>query len=252
MTINRLGNRRESVRLRILSWNVEKLKAGREAIATKITSHGADLVALQEFQPGERGNELINLLAEAGYSVTIAGTGMGIRNVLFAKVPISPAAPPTSLPGEQWSGFWLEAIAGPLTLSFLHIPVLGYRRERQLYCDAVLKHCNDSCSTFLAVIGDLNTAPPGADEPGNRLPGGKWLRDLSELGWVEAWRHLNPTAEEYSWYSRLGNGFRIDQAWLSLSLTQHLVGSAFDHSAREEDLSDHSILLLDLEGIPRC
>lgn len=163
---------------------------------------------------------------------------------------ISLASPPDRLPREQWSGFWLEATVGPLTLSFLHIPVIGYRRERQLYCDAVLQRCKVSCSSLYAVVGDLNTTPPGIDEPGKRLAGGKWLRDLSELGWVDAWRHVNRSAEEYSWYSRIGNGFRIDQAWLSPLLAQHLVGATFDHSAREEDLSDHSILLLDFEGIP--
>lgn len=236
--------------MRILSWNVEKLKAERQAIASKITSHRADLVALQEFQPGDRGRELINLLDQAGYSVTIAGsTGKGICNALFSKVPISPATPPGSLPGEQWSGFWLESVAGPLSLSFVHIPVLGYRRERQLYCDAILKRCTDSHSVLHAIVGDLNTTPPGVNEPGKRLPGGKWLRDLAGLGWLEAWRHVNTTAEEYSWYSRFRNGFRIDQAWLSPSLAQHLVGAALDHSARDEDLSDHSILLVDFEGL---
>jgi exodeoxyribonuclease III len=234
--------------LRILSWNVQRLKAARQAIATKLIVHDPDLVALQEFQPGERGRQLIGLLANAGYSVTAAGdTGHSICNVLFSRLPIVSGTPPASLPGAQWSGFWLEAIAGPLTLSILHIPVLTYARERQLYCDAVLERCRDCGSVAHVIIGDLNASPPGPDEPGRRLAGSKWLQNLSDLRWVEAWRSVNPGIEEYSWYSRWQNGFRLDQAWLPPSLLQHLRAAAFDHSAREEQLSDHSILLLDLD-----
>jgi hypothetical protein len=40
---------------------------------------------------------------------------------------------------------------------------------------------------------------------------------------------------------------KLDQAWLSPSLIQHLRRAALDYSAREENLSDHSILLLDLD-----
>jgi hypothetical protein len=223
-------------------------EAPRGAVATKITSHSADLVALQEFQPGERGRHLIELLATAGYSATIAGdTGNGICNALFSRLPILAGAPPAGLPGEQWSGFWLEATVGPLTLSFLHIPVLSYPRERQFYCDAVIDRCRACGPALHAIIGDLNATPPGPDEPGRKLPGSRWLRTLSDLGWAEAWRKINPQAEEYSWCSRYENGFRLDQAWLSPPLVEHLEVAAFDHSARDERLSDYSILLLDIE-----
>lgn len=233
--------------MRILSWNVQRLKAPRQTIATKITAQNPDLVALQEFQPGDRGRYLIALLADAGYSATVAGeTGHGICNALFSRRPIVSGTPPAGLPGEQWSGFWLEAAAGPLTLSILHMPVLSYPLERRLYCEAALDRCRGGGLGLHAIIGDLNATPPGPDEPGRKLADSKWLKDLSELGWVEGWRSANPAVEEYSWYSRYGNGFRLDQAWLSPSLVQHLRRVAFDHSAREQDLSDHSILLLDL------
>lgn len=232
--------------MRILSWNVQRLKAPRQALVIKITAQNPDLIALQEFQPGEPGGQLIGVLAKAGYSVTVAGD-RGICNALFSRLPIVSRTPPTSLPGEQWSGFWLEAAAGPLTFCVLHIPVLTYARERQLYCEAVLGHCRDCGPALRAIIGDLNATPPGPDEPGKKLAGSKWPQDLSDLGWIDAWRSLNPRVEEHSWYSRYGNGFRLDQAWLSPPLAQYVRRATFDHSARAENLSDHSILLLDLD-----
>lgn len=235
--------------MRILNWNVQRLRAQRQAIATKVVAHESDLVALQEFQPGSRGSELIELFVAAGYSVTVAGnTGNGICNALFSRLPITSHMPPGSLPREQWSGFWLEAVVGPLTLSILHMPVLKYVEQRRLYCDLVLDRCRD-CGPLHAIIGDLNATPPGPNEPGRKLAGSKWLQNLSDLGWIEAWRSVNRGAGEYSWYSypRWRNGYRLDQAWLSPPLVHHLQSAAFDHTAREEDLSDHSILLLDLD-----
>jgi exonuclease III len=97
-------------------------------------------------------------------------------------------------------------------------------------------------------LGDLNTTRHFVDEAGKTVPGNQHLAALEEMGWIEALRTCYPGPQAGSWYSTIGNGFRVDQAWLSPPLINRLVSAELDHSVRLAGYSDHSLLVVELEG----
>ena len=60
------------------------------------------------------------------------------------------------------------------------------------------------------LLGDFNTGRHRLDETGATFRQTANLGRLSALGYVDAWRAVNPNKRDASWVSRAGNGFRID------------------------------------------
>ncbi len=71
-------------------------------------------------------------------------------------------------------------------------------------------------------------------------------RELRHVGYTETWRHCNHEGREYSWYGR-GRAFRIDHAFASPPLLERLHGCVYSHHERETGVSDHSMLIVDIE-----
>ena len=68
------------------------------------------------------------------------------------------------------------------------------------------------------LVGDLNTGAHRVDETGKTFVCAEHFGKLSAPGWTDMWRHHNPGATEWTWYSKLnggarGNGFRLDHAF---------------------------------------
>jgi exodeoxyribonuclease-3 len=64
----------------------------------------------------------------------------------------------------------------------------------------------------------------------------------AEHGLTDAFRHLHPTAAEYSWVGRTGDGYRYDHVFCSASLCPLIASCQYVHEPREDGLSDHSAL----------
>jgi len=61
----------------------------------------------------------------------------------------------------------------------------------------------------------------------------------------------NPGVTECTWYSKLkrgarGNGFRLDHAFATPSLTPHIISCRYSHAEREAGTSDHSIVIVEI------
>jgi exodeoxyribonuclease-3 len=234
--------------MRILSWNVERLKAGAPAIADEILRHKPDVVALQEFQPGRSGIAVAGLFEAEGFSFRHdTPFGKGFCSVIFSRVPAEAVPTPDGLPPDNWSSYWTEATCGGLGVSCLHIPIPKYAAHRKKFWDTALRHSHTMSGNLHLLIGDLNTTRHGIDELGTVVSGDHWLRDLEAGGWNEAWRTANSDLREYSWYSKTKNGFRVDQAWLSPTASRSLSNARMDHVGRMAGLSDHSMLIVDLD-----
>jgi exonuclease III len=105
------------------------------------------------------------------------------------------------------------------------------------------------------LLGDTNSGLPEVDEEvpvfGPREEA--WLRALESSGWRDGFRHLHADRRSYTWYSpNGGNGFRLDQAFLSRALlarlrgVRHVWGRPRGSSAVRESLSDHAAVIVDL------
>ena len=77
---------------------------------------------------------------------------------------------------------------------------------------------------------------------------------------IDTWRHLNPSATEYTYYSKYPNrrnkqerssqnhnGFRLDYVFVSPPLRDGIISARHVHHVREQELSDHSIVVSELD-----
>ncbi len=99
------------------------------------------------------------------------------------------------------------------------------------------------------IMGDFNTGSNRLDktDKGARFHCAEYITMLGQANLEDAWRHVHSEKREYSWYSRSHNGFRIDHAFVSRSIKQKIRSCWYDHSIREEQLSDHSAMILEME-----
>ena len=70
-----------------------------------------------------------------------------------------------------------------------------------------------------------------------------FYRALAKYQLHDAFRHLNPKTQEYSWVGRKGDGYRYDHCFVSLDLLSLVRDCYYLHEPRAEKLSDHSALI---------
>ncbi len=246
--------------MRIVFWNI---RAGGGCRVAAIVGHlerwKPDVVALCEFRATPPSAEIARLLAAGGlpHQHTTADQKLPSANAILvaARWPLSRVRPQS---GPAEPGRWLLTIVGapqPLALGAMHVPnrVTG---RKYIFHDAVLALVHRWRRGPAVLLGDTNSGHPGIDEEvavfGPREAG--WLRALDGHGWIDAFRHLHGDRRAYTWYSpNGGNGFRIDQAFVNVSLRPRLRAMRYqwarspDARAKFTMVSDHAALLLDLE-----
>lgn len=238
--------------MRVISWNIQRIlkRVGGKRIAEALLRQRPDVIALNEASSGEIFQELSGSLRHDGF-VPIAHEAQRFifRTIAFVNTDASLIAMPPPLPKDD--PFWIELRVGDTSISAAYIPPPGpaYAASRSAHWEAAVSIARNVGDRRHLIIGDLNTTLHGVDEIGARVPGEHWLKALEQCRWTEGWRAKNSNAaigDRYSWYSRSRAGFRLDQAWLSPALTSSLVGAEMDHGVRENGLSDHSMLIIDL------
>ncbi|MFJ3934454.1 hypothetical protein [Streptomyces sp. NPDC090029] len=88
-----------------------------------------------------------------------------------------------------------------------------------------------------------------ATSPRNKVFGAweyAFYDSFQAVGLTDAFRHLHPDKVAHSWYGRSGNGFRFDHLFVSSCLADRVLACDYHHQAREEGLSDHSVMTLHL------
>ena len=104
------------------------------------------------------------------------------------------------------------------------------------------------------LIGDTNSGRIGLDEEASVF--GKredaWMKSVEDAGWSDAFRHAHGEERAYTWYSpNGGNGFRLDQTFLSCSVSESLREPSYEWAyAREGErqrFSDHAAQIIDLD-----
>jgi len=71
--------------------------------------------------------------------------------------------------------------------------------------------------------------------------------DLIEGGWSDAWKQINQGKLDYSWFSHKNNGVRLDYLFFFPKLLGFLIACEFSSYERENNFSDHSLLIAELE-----
>jgi endonuclease/exonuclease/phosphatase family metal-dependent hydrolase len=254
--------------LRVLTWNVAGRLTRLDEQADRVLGHGADVVCLQEVIPSALARWVSRLQA-AGYAVAASAVLPDAPRVhrlgvlIAARHPLSPGRPPPVVP---WPERLLAADVHParwpraLRVVCLHAPLSqspGQAKVRTF--EAVLASLAALGDQIPSVLcGDLNTPRYEAREgtiqtfaqtrTGRLRPGFGERHDHAERailsgppGWRDAFRALRGyEARDRSWRTGRHPGYRLDHILVSPGLTP--ITCAYDHSVREDGLSDHSAM----------
>lgn len=207
--------------------------------------HEADVLVVSEFRGGDSATRLRAALAEAGYRHQSAlapppgrnGVLIAARRAFREKGPVSAAVPEpyrmvrVELDGVRLSGVYMPNLLAKVPYWEALIAALGAERHHPALA-----------------IGDFNTCRAYVDEPGAIDATAHFIDKAEAIGFSDLWRRRYPEGREFSWYSTRGNGFRIDHAFLSPALEMRAGVVRYSHAERIERLSDHSPLILDVEG----
>lgn len=241
--------------MRVLTWNIRH-GGGRRlpGIIGALRHHDPDVLVLTEYRVGLG---LEAALAEAGWRHQI-GTNPPARanGVLVAAhhvlelVPPGPEAPQLQ---ERFVEVRLPGVG--LRLTAVHIPTQGDRRgkpdserwDKRSFWLALLAVARGRIDDAHVIIGDYNTGSNTHDAQGMPFTCSEQLAELEAMGWVDAWCRRHPDEPDFTWFSSKGNGFRVDHGHLSPDLAARLVGAFHSHHEREQGLSDHASLTVDLD-----
>ncbi len=267
--------------MRIATWNVNSLKARLEKLEWWVDRAQPDVILLQETKladtevPREAFEKLGYALAHHGApggrnGVAIASK-VGLDEVItnFGR-PLAPAH--TDAPDDEpfAEPRMISAVCGGVRVVSIYAP--NGRKVGSPFYDAKLVWF-DRLSTWLTerapsepllVGGDFNVAPadidvwdPAACNGGTHVsPRERAAFDtLCAWGLVDAYRHLHPEPERYSWWDyRAGLfhknfGMRIDTCLVTKPLVPRIVWAEIDREARKGKPipSDHAPVVVDLD-----
>ncbi len=245
--------------MRLLTWNLQHGVGARRMphLALALLEHAPDLVVLTEWRRAV-GGQIAGVLADHGLTQQASSEPRERQNgiLVAARTPLRVEPAPASIEHRLWldlclpeAGIWVTGV---------HVPCSGDERQeaRRVRVLAALAELGRARAGLdHAILGDLNLGRHGIDEAGATFTGTAFLGRLATLGYVDAWRRMNPDGREYSWHDHDGAGFRIDHALLSPGLAPRLRSARYSHGERELGLSDHSVLVVDLardQGTPGC
>lgn len=231
--------------LRVLTWNIQRGGGRRlDEIAECITSHDPDVIVLTEYGRNLRAEGFLSTLAGRGWEHHLHSEPPKWSNgvLIAARLPISSHSFGDGMPParERWLGV---EVAG-INLTGIYFPL---EDAQPAHWDHLLAHAPRLSDERHIITGDFNTGRHWLDEDRDVLKHARYIDELEGLGWQEGWRRLHPEGREYTWYSRVGNGFRLDHAFLSPALLPRLVSAEYSHKERASGVSDHSVLLTEFE-----
>jgi exodeoxyribonuclease-3 len=259
-------------RIRVVSWNVNGIRARWPRLAELLSEQQPDVVCLQETRcPDHRFpyGRLRDLGYEAQHSCGQGGAGVAI----LVRADHEVAARSLALDHDHAmaAGRWLQVSLNGLTISSVYVPAGSLDEEsdaeaKLAFLEAIARQVYGEQERPMLIAGDFNVAPTDQDvyEP-------QWLTDSSHTGaaeresvreiiaegeLVDVYRRLHPSERGYTcWDQRDGHyardyGLRIDLALASEHLTPYVTHCDVNHSYRQGSKpSNHAPLEIELEPV---
>jgi exodeoxyribonuclease-3 len=236
--------------LKLLTWNIRQGGSNKRIprIVEQLGKHSPDVLLLTEYWEGEKGESIKYLLRDNGYRYIVTSNGGAKQNsLLFASLhPFDVVAPLYRSKSNRQR--WLEIVFPQYELHIvgIHIPTNNNNVQEKLeFWEEVNSFAKTRCNSKTVIMGDYNTGL-AEDAQGAPFVGQQCMQELIDVGWIDVWRHTHGTFSGYSWYSTKGNGFRIDHIFAAPCLKGSILEAYFSHQERLEGLSDHSILVVEL------
>ena len=229
--------------MKVTTWNIRHGGGNRiNEIIKWIENHDTDYFVITEYRNNENGLLLSKALAECGYlfqlmpqieknknTVMIASkhefTGVYFHNEL----------------GDDYSRV-IKVEDDEIIIYGVYFP---QKNEKKKIFEFLLNEMNQQADKTRIFIGDFNTGKPYIDEEKKTFYCSEYI-DAIEKSHVDAWRCINKDKREYSWYSNLGNGFRVDHVFINQSDKNKIAQCFYLHEKRIDKTSDHSIMEVEL------
>jgi exodeoxyribonuclease-3 len=258
--------------MRLITWNVNSLKARWPRVPELLAAHAPDVVCLQETKLAAEAFPH-EALAEVGYAAVEASEGRWNGVALLVPVGTTIDDPVRELPGNPVpeEARWIEGTVGGVRVVSVYVPngreVANEWYGRKLeFLDAMRARLATLVAQGPTVVaGDFNVAPTdedvwdlGAFPPGSTHvtePERDALTALHELGMVDAQRAVLPEGRAFTWWDYRGGSFHKDHGLrIDLALVAGLTVQAVevDRALRRNNEagdkpSDHAPLIVDLE-----
>lgn len=260
---------------RIISFNVNGLRARLHQLQAVIDQHSPDIIGLQETKVSDEEFPL-EAIADMGYNVDIHGQKGHYGVALLSKIAASKItrgypsdeaeAQRRMIHGEySINGDTIHVINGYFPQGEGRAHPTKFPAKQKFYADLLLYLQNNfSPEDKVVVMGDMNVAAADIDvgikpENANRwLKTGKcaflpeereWLQRLCDWGLQDSYRSMNAEdTRSYSWFDYRSRGFeqdpksglRIDLILASHAAMRQLQDTGIDFEARaSEKPSDH-------------
>ncbi|HEV2062481.1 MAG TPA: exodeoxyribonuclease III [Solirubrobacteraceae bacterium] len=248
--------------MKLVTWNVNSLKARLERVLEFVDLHRPDVLCLQETKCEDEAFPVDELRA-AGYHAVHHSLGRWAGVAILATNP--PADAVAGLPGEaaEDEARWIEATVDGLRIASVYVPngraidsppfeqklrfldALRERMEREPRLDAV-------AGDFNVTRADVDVYDPEAFIGSTHVTTEERTRleALLDAGYADAYRQLHPDEVGFTWWDyRQGHfhrklGLRIDYVLLADELAAGLDECGIDRNFRKgKKPSDHAPLL---------
>jgi exodeoxyribonuclease-3 len=260
--------------VRVITWNVNSLKARLPRVLELCAEHTPDILCLQETKANPDAFP-VGELAAAGYGAVHHSGGRWAGVAILARDGLTLEDPVLSLAGDPVpeEARWCEATVEGIRVASVYVPN-GRARDspefpRKLaFLDAMsarIRRLATEAPNGVLVAGDMNIAPTDADvyDPA-AFAGGTHVSDeergrlqaILDGGMVDAYAQLHPGEVQYTWWDyraghfHKGRGLRIDLALVSRAgaLAERLASCEMQRDYRKgHKPSDHAPLLVGLD-----
>jgi exodeoxyribonuclease-3 len=268
---------------RIISFNVNGLRARLHQLQAVIDQHAPDIIGLQEIKVSNEEFPL-DAVNEMGYTVDFHGQKGHYGVAMLSKMPAAAItrgypsdtdeAQRRMIHGEySINGQTIHIINGYFPQGEGRAHPTKFPAKEKFYADLTAYLGNTfSAKDLVIVMGDMNVAPAAIDvgiKPENAkrwLKTGKsaflpeereWLATLQGWGLTDSFRSMNSEDDRsYSWFDYRSRGFeqepksglRIDLILASAPAMENLVSTGIDFDARAfEKPSDHCPIWADFK-----
>ncbi len=234
--------------IKLLTWNILQ-GGGKRApgIADQLEAIDPDIVTLQEFRNGKSAPIILDALNKLGLEHQHLAQSTAAKNTVMV-------ASRTPFDTQEWAEdldptlcvharFDLaDTRIDTLDIFAGHLP---QKRAQVPYLDTLGKLSANDYEAAL-IIGDLNCGVPFEDSETKSFVNTHMFQSLLRNSWTDSWRSRNTDAREYSWISSRGNGYRYDHCLANEKADALIERVEYLHNVREERLSDHSAMLIEL------
>ena len=248
--------------MKIVTWNVNSIRARLENVTQWLQETQPDVVLLQEIKCEEKDFPR-SAIEDLGYNIALAGQKTYNGVAILAKKPIEDVVCGLPTFPEDENSRYIEAVVGTTRVASVYVPngqAVG--SEKYQYKMAFLERLRDHLSSILlfeeacVIGGDYNIAPEDRDVAQPELWQGEILcspaerqhfQSLLHLGYYDALRLHHTGPGPFSWWDyRSGawqrdHGLRIDHLLLSPLAVDRVEASGVDRAPRaKEKASDHA------------